>query len=159
MMTHLHLNKKKVINNPSFWRDISTDLQEEERKLSEQRENGYTSRTPEPDTKHPQPAQGLAPKPLGFGPPGMPNLGRAVNHIFTIFKEGLSLLKVPKSSFTPKISRNFVDTSKPRVPSQPRRPGLPVPRAPASWFRVPAPGRRPAGGQPPGARAHQEEDH
>ena len=89
MMTHLHLNKKKVINNPSFWPDISTALQEEERKLAEQRENGYSSRSPEPDTKHPQPAQpGLAHKPLGFGPPGMPNLGRGVKHIFTIFREG-----------------------------------------------------------------------
>ena len=89
MMTHLHLNKKKVINNPRFWSDISTALQEEERKLAEQRENGYSSRSPEPDTKHPQPAQpGLAHKPLGFGPPGMPNLGRGVKHIFTILREG-----------------------------------------------------------------------
>ena len=91
MMTHLHLNKKKVINNPSFWRDISTDVQEEERKLSEQRENGYSSRTPEPDTKHPQPAQGLAPKPLGFGPPGMPNLGRNSIKVFTTIFDILKL--------------------------------------------------------------------
>ena len=54
MMTHLHLNKK----------------QEEERKMSEQRENGYPQ-TPEPEVN--KPPQSM-PKPLGFGPP-MPNIG------------------------------------------------------------------------------------
>ena len=100
MMTHLHLNKKKVINNPRCWPDISTALQEEERKLAEQRENGYSSRSPEPDTKHPQPAQpGLAHKPIGFGPPGMPNLGRDINQLLQYIKKAciraFSLLKIP----------------------------------------------------------------
>ena len=54
MMAHLHLSKK-----------------EEERKLREERENGYP-RTPEPDLpKHPQ----SLPKPMGAFPPHMPNLG------------------------------------------------------------------------------------
>ena len=45
--------------------------QEEERKVSEQRENGFSSnnRTPEPDTKQPN-----LHKPLGFCPP-LPNMG------------------------------------------------------------------------------------
>ena len=36
-------------------------FKEEERKLSEQRENGFTNRTPEPESKH----QPNLPKPLG----------------------------------------------------------------------------------------------
>ena len=55
MMSHLHMNKKQE--------------EEKERKMGE-RDNGYP-RTPEPEIS--KPLAGL-PKPLGFGPPGMPGL-------------------------------------------------------------------------------------
>ena len=76
MMTHLHLNKKKVRTWQKFAYFILI-VQEEERKLSDPRENGFTNRTPEPDTnKHQQQQQQNLPKPLGFGPtPPLPNLG------------------------------------------------------------------------------------
>ena len=76
MMTHLHLNKKKVKTwqlFPAYFIDICL-FKEEERKAAEQRENGLT-RSPPPaesnDSKHPQPSLH---KPLGFGPP-LPNMG------------------------------------------------------------------------------------
>ena len=78
MMTHLHLNKKKVRSWQKFAYIIFfLNVQEEERKISDQRENGFTNRTPEPDaSKHQQQQQQNLPKPLGFGPtPPLPNLG------------------------------------------------------------------------------------
>ena len=74
MMTHLHLNKKKV-NLSSAATPACTDwLQEEERKQSDQRENGLSGQTPEPAPDPSKPPHGLATKPLGFGPP-LPSLG------------------------------------------------------------------------------------
>ena len=77
MMTHLHLNKKKVKPTPEPGQapDLILYCQEEERKQSEVRENGLTSQTPEPVVDPNKPPQSLATtKPLGFGPP-LPSLG------------------------------------------------------------------------------------
>ena len=77
MMTHLHLNKKKVkiFCTEDLW-TLNFCSKEEERKITDQRENGFSNRTPEPESNKPQ----NLPKPLGFGPPlhGLgfpPNLG------------------------------------------------------------------------------------
>ena len=77
MMTHLHLNKKKVkpIPEPGQAPDLIPSCQEEERKQSEVRENGLSSQTPEPVVDPSKPPHSLAAtKPLGFGPP-LPSLG------------------------------------------------------------------------------------
>ena len=79
MMTHLHLNKKKVKQITASQRarlDLIVSTQEEERKLCEQRENGLAGQTPEPPPDPSKPPHStLGPtKPLGFGPP-LPSLG------------------------------------------------------------------------------------
>ena len=50
-------------------------FQEEERKQSEQRENGLSGQTPEPAGDPSKAPHGLTTKPLGFGPPPLPSLG------------------------------------------------------------------------------------
>ena len=74
MMTHLHLNKKKVKQITEIFSVfvMLKYFQEEERKQCEQRENGQAGQTPEPPQD--KPPHGLPSKPLGFGPP-LPSLG------------------------------------------------------------------------------------